>query len=139
MPNGIFEPTSKNRVLDYATSSRMQFSRDEWEKRKKNPGQLAYNPHLKALCGNVAFLVEKCREGDSVIYVGGSVSSYICLLANMFPSIKFNLFDHNISNHLKKTQEEDAVPSNLQLHNEVFSDLVSLLCLSSLHCKPHTQ
>jgi hypothetical protein len=34
----ISQPSSRNRILDYENSMRMQFSRDEWDKRKKNPG-----------------------------------------------------------------------------------------------------
>lgn len=87
-------------------------------------GTLAYNPHLKSLCSNISFLVAKCRPNDSVLYVGGSVSSYIFLLANMFPTLRFKLFDHNTSNFLKKAKEEGTVPVNLEHYQEVFSDQV---------------
>ena len=88
-------------------------------------GPLAYNPHLKSLCSNISFLVDKCKPGDAVLYVGGSVSSYIFLLSKMFPTLQFKLFDHNVSNYLRKAKEDGTVPKNLEHYQEVFSDQVA--------------
>lgn len=122
----IFQPSSRSRVLDHETSPRLKFNKEDWEERKtKDPGTLAYNPHLKALCSSITFLTEKCRAGDTVLYVGGSVSSYLFTLAKMFPTLKFKLFDHNTSNFLKRAKDEGIVPSNIQHYQEIFSDQVA--------------
>lgn len=87
-------------------------------------GTLDYNPHLKALCSNISFLVAKSSPGDTVLYVGASISSYILVLAKMFPKLQFKLFDHNTSAFLKNAKESGSVPSNIHHYQEIFSDQV---------------
>ena len=77
------------------------------------------------MCNDVAFLTDKSKAGDTVIYVGGSVGAYILLLANMFPNLKFVLHDHNMSNSVRKAKDEGFMPSNLKHTPEVFSEQVA--------------
>ena len=102
------------------------------------------------LCNDVAFLTQKSMQGDTVVYVGGSVGAYVLMLANMFPTLKFMLYDHNLSNSVKKARlvlctnctpalssgclankctsfdrDEGFMPSNLQHSPEVFSEQVA--------------
>ena len=88
-------------------------------------GAYAYNPHLKMLCNDVSFLTEKSKAGDTVIYVGGSVGAYVLLLANMFPTVKFVMYDHNLSNSVKKAKDNGFMPKNLSHLSEVFSEQVA--------------
>lgn len=92
---------------------------------KSAAGAYAYNPHLKMLCNDVAFLTEKAKAGDTVFYVGGSVGAYVLLLANMFPTVKFVMYDHNLSNSVKKAKERGFMPPNLNHLAEVFSEQVA--------------
>lgn len=121
----IFQPSSRSRILDHEISPRLRFNRWEWESRKRDPGGLAYHPHLKCLCSSLAFLTAKCKPGDTVLYVGSSVSSYICTLANMFPMLHFRLFDHNAGQFLKEEQAQPRIPANLEHSQEIFSDQVA--------------
>ena len=88
-------------------------------------GPYAYNPHLKMLCNDVSFLTKKASAGDKVLYIGGSVGAYILLLARMFPSVNFSLYDHNMSNSVKKAKDEEFMPANLNHSPEVFSEQVA--------------
>jgi hypothetical protein len=111
----VFLPPSRERLLDYATCEKLQFEREhlnEEGKIAKNPGPYAYNPHLKMLCNDVSFLTEKATAGDRVLYVGGSVGAYVLLLAQMFPTVKFTLYDHNMSNSVKKAKEASKIYSS---------------------------
>ena len=69
-------------------------------------------------------MTEVSRAGDTVIYVGGSVGSYVVQLAQMFPELQFRLFDHNTSNCIRQLKEAGTMPMNLEHHVEVFSDQV---------------
>jgi hypothetical protein len=77
------------------------------------------------LCNDVSFLTKKASAGDKVLYIGGSVGAYILLLARMFPSVNFALYDHNMSNSVKKAKEEGFMPANLNHSPEVFSEQVA--------------
>lgn len=87
------------------------------------------------LCNDVSFLTQKAEAGDTVIYVGGSIGAYVLLLANMFPTVNFVLYDHNLSNSVKKAKDEGFMPGNLRHTPEVFSEHVAaqLLLQESMH------
>lgn len=91
----------------------------------RSAGAYAYNPHLKMLCNDVDFLTQKMRAGDTAVYVGGSIGEYILILANMFPTTKFVMYDHNLSNCIRKVKEEGSMPPNLHHREEVFSEKVA--------------
>lgn len=121
----IFRPSSSSRTIDYATCPKLRFDPSHLEVPRKGPGAYAYNPHLKMLCNDVDFLTQKARAGDTAIYVGGSIGAYILLLAKMFPSVQFVMYDHNMSNSVKKAKDAGLLPPNLQHREEVFSEKVA--------------
>ena len=127
----IYRPASTNRTIDYATCPKLRFDRSHLDEPRRGPGAYAYNPHLKMLCNDVDFLTQKARAGDTAIYVGGSVGAYILLLAKMFPSVNFVLYDHNMSNSVRKAKQEGFMPSNLQHVEDNFSEKVATQLLLS--------
>lgn len=129
-PMDIYRPPSHSRTLEYDTCPKLRFDTSHLEagnpvhmRTRLNP--YLYNPYLKMLCNDVDFLTKKAETGDKAIYIGGSIGAYVLLLAKMFPTVQFDMYDHNLSNSVKKAKEESFMPPNLEHKPENFSEKVA--------------
>jgi hypothetical protein len=111
--SNVYKPLSADRELNYLTSPQMTY-------RERTPNEkagLSHCPNIKMLINDVAFLTEKAKAGDLVIYVGGTIGAYLPLVAKMFLTLHFLVYyGHPESMHYKNEQ-----PPNMHLKAVWFS------------------
>ena len=128
----VFRPSSSSRELCYLRSSSMDYRpRDVHEK-----SGLIHCPNIKMLVNDVAFLTERARDGDMVIYVGGTIGNYLPILGKMFPNLQFLVYDGNpTSMHYRSPQDEKA--SNIHLKPTWFSEKEARTLAAMRHPTPY--
>jgi len=116
-PHSVYKPPSADRLLSYVTSPKMKYR----ERTSEEKGGLVHCPHIKMIVNDVAFLTEKASAGDVVLYVGGTIGSYLPLVARMFPTLNFLVYDgHPQSQHYKNASEQH--PPNIHLKAAWFNE-----------------
>jgi hypothetical protein len=87
----VYRPTHFTLSLDHSTANRMKYS-------KVTPEQLhgsVYCSELKNLMNDISFLTEKASAGDTVVYIGNTIGSWIQMVTSMFPTLQFVVYDGN--------------------------------------------
>jgi hypothetical protein len=116
VPKTIYKPPTTSRLLEYSSSPRMKYR----ERASEEKAGLSHCPNIKMLVNDVDFLTENAKAGDTVLYVGGTIGAYLPVVASMFPTLQFLVYDgHPESLHYKNASDEH--PPNLHLKPVWFS------------------
>lgn len=108
--SSVYKPPSSDRLLNYATSGRMKYRQRAVDEKSG----LSHCPHIKMLVNDVAFLTDKARSGDTVIYAGGTIGAYLPVVVGMFPTVQFLVYDGNpTSQHYQRAGSEH--PPNMHM------------------------
>lgn len=114
----IYRPPCGNTVLHYSESPRLPYR----ARTAKEMERAVHCPDLKCLLNDISFLTQKCKQGDVVIYVGNNVGCWLPMVAKMFPTLQFLVYD---GNPVKMAREMSAgrLPDNVHLKASWFSEV----------------
>ena len=93
----VFRPQTTGRLLRYELAPKLpRGTGTAAPTSATTPQKGVPNSHtIRALTNDVAFLTEKGKAGDIVIYAGHGVGNHIVLVAKMFPTMQFIIYDGN--------------------------------------------
>ena len=80
-----------------------------------------HSPDLKRLISDVAFLTDKAMRDDIVIYAGSNIGHWFPIVAKMFPTLHFLVYDGNPVK-LDKLAEQVGLPPNVRVKTSWFTE-----------------
>ena len=118
----VFRPSDGSTVLSYDTAPRLKYR----ARHHKEMERAVHAPDLKSLVNDVSFLTEKAMAGDVVIYAGNNIGHWFPIVARMFPTLHFLVYDGNPVKLGKIVEQHDIekrdLPPNVSIKHCWFSE-----------------